>query len=158
MSNREVSKDLVFNFFMCFSKFEFALKTAGFAKGNEKQVSPDWDNFSKSIKDKFDKAANANLSKAIDYFLLNPPWKQVFIHGRMYWDTSVPGNRLTEIEKVLLLIRRVRNNLFHGGKFNFEIHEDKERTIYLLNYSLVVLEGCLALSPDVKYNFEKATI
>ncbi len=154
----DISKDLLFDFFLCFSKFEFALKTSGFAIGNEKKVSPNWDGFASSIKDSFDKSKSRNLSTAIDYFLNHPPWKQVLIDGAMHWDASVPDNGLSDIEKVLLLIRRVRNNLFHGGKFNFDIHEDKERTISLLKYSLVILEACIPLSSGVADNYGKAKI
>lgn len=158
MKNTEVPKDLLFDFFLSFSKFEFALKTAKFAVGNEKKVSPDWDSFAASVKNTFDKTQNKNLGDAIDYFLNKPPWKQVLINGAMSWDASIPNNGISEIEKVLLLIRRVRNNLFHGGKFNFNIHKDKERTITLLKSSLVILNACLPLAPDVEYNYKKATI
>jgi len=158
MKSTEVSKNLLFDFFLSFSKFEFALKTAGFATGNEKKVSPDWVSFAASLKNTFDKTQNKNLTDSIDYFLNNPPWKQVLINGAMHWDASVPNNGISEIEKVLLLIRRVRNNLFHGGKFNFDIHKDKERTITLLKSSLVILNACLPLAPNVEYNYKKATI
>lgn len=154
----KVSDSLLFEFFMNFSKFEFALKTASFAMGDDKRVSPNWDKFSQSIKGKFDKTKSLDLQQAVEFFLLNPPWKQVFIDGALYWDASVPNNGLAEIEKVLLLIRRVRNNLFHGGKFNFEVHEDTARTVNLLSYSIVILKACLDLSPDVKYNYDNAKI
>jgi hypothetical protein len=158
VSENMVSDKLLFEFFMNFAKFEFALKTAGFAIGNEKKVSPNWDKFTQSIEDSFDKSINPDLGAAVDFFLLNPPWKQVIVDGSMYWDASVPNNGLSEIEKVLLLIRRVRNNLFHGGKFNFDVHENTARTTHLLEYSIIILMACLGLSPDVKYNFDNAKI
>lgn len=158
IENTKVSKDLLFEFFINFAKFEFALKTSGFAKGNERGASPHWDKYAQSIKEIFDKTKNDNLLEAIDFFLINPPWKQVLINGAMDWDASLPENVLSEIEKVLILIRRVRNNLFHGGKFNFDIPGDKERTINLLSYSIAILKECLQLSPDVKYNFDHAKI
>ncbi len=154
----KVPKELLFDFFISFAKFEFALKTSGFSNGNEKSVSPNWDGFASSIKDTFDKSIHEELSKAVDFFIINPPWKQILIDNSMYWDASVPNNGLKEIQRVLLLIRRVRNNLFHGGKFNFDIHEDTERTINLLKYSLVILKACLPLDPGVQDNYEKATI
>ena len=76
----------------------------------------------------------------------------------MAWDSSSPNNRMSEVEKLLLLIRRVRNNLFHGGKFDIEVHEKRERTTKLLKYGLIILEQCLNTNQDVKYNFEHATI
>jgi hypothetical protein len=156
--NIRIPKDLVFNFFLCFAKFEFALKTAGFSKGNGKRVSPGWDAFAKAIATSFDKKTNKNLEEAVDYFMLTPPWKQVLIDGGMAWDSSMPNNGLSEIEKVLLLVRRVRNNLFHGGKFNIEVHEKKERTERLLKSSLIILKACLELDEGVQNNFQQATI
>ena len=105
--NIRIPKDLVFNFFISFARFEFALKTAGFSKGNGKRVSPDWDVFAKAIATSFDKKTNKKLEEAVDYYMLNPPWKQVLIDGGMAWDSSMPNNGLSEIEKVLLLVRRV---------------------------------------------------
>ncbi|MBW2741603.1 MAG: hypothetical protein JRE64_22795 [Deltaproteobacteria bacterium] len=154
--NIRIPKDLVFNFFISFAKFEFALKMAGFSKGNGKRVSPDWDVFAKATS--FDKKTNKKLEEAVDYFMLNPPWKQVLIDGGMAWDSSMPNNGLSEIEKVLLLVRRVRNNLFHGGKFNIEVHEKKERTEKLLQSSLIILKACLALDEGIQNNFQQATI
>jgi hypothetical protein len=155
-----VPKDLVFTFFLCFAKFEFALKTAGFFKGNQKSVSPDWDRFADSIKNSFNKKIGPRLEEAVDYYLLNPPWKQVLknVNGDMAWDTSMPNDRLSEIEKILKLVRRVRNNLFHGGKFNIEVHQKRKRTEKLLRYGLVILEACLQLDEGVQYNFEHGTI
>ena len=157
-TDNKVSDELLLAFFINFSKFEFALKTAGFAVGNEKKVSPNWDKYAQSIKTDFDKTKNADLLEAIEYFLKKPPWKQILIDGAMSWDESVPNNGLTEIEQVVLLIRRVRNNLFHGGKFAFDNLKNTERTINLLSYSIVILRACLELSPDVKYNYDNAAI
>ena len=158
LKNINVQKDLLFRFFIFFAKFEFSLKVSGFAIGDIQRVSPDWDNYAQSIKDSFDKTVNKGLAEAVDYFLLNPPWRQVLIDGGVAWDSIAPDSSLSEIERVLLLIRRVRNNLFHGGKFNNEVFESKERTERLLNSSLIVLETCLDLIPTVKNNFENATI
>lgn len=156
--NINVQKDLLFTFFICFAKFEFSLKVSGFAKGDIHRVSPDWDKYAHSIKKSFDKTVNKSLAEAVDYFLLNPPWRQILIDGEVAWDSIAPNSTLSEIERVLLLIRRERNNLFHGGKFNNEVFESKDRTEHLLNSSLIVLEACLDLIPTVKNNFESATI
>jgi len=58
----------------------------------------------------------------------------------------------------LRMVRSIRNNLFHGGKYNIEVHEDTDRTEHLLRSSLVVLEECLELSPEVRLHFEEASI
>jgi hypothetical protein len=40
-----IDKGLVLEFFGVFSRFEYALKRAGFATGNERRVGPDWECF-----------------------------------------------------------------------------------------------------------------
>lgn len=44
-------------------------------------------------------------------------------------------------KKILILIRRVRNNLFHGGKFNGEWFEP-ERSEALMRNALIILRAC----------------
>ena len=149
----------MFNFFISFAKFEFALKTSGFAIGGLNQVKPDWDSYANSIKDIFNKNKSQKLFEAVDYFLLNPPWKQVLMSdGSLAWNSIAPNDNKSEIEKVILLIRRVRNNLFHGGKFSNQVFEDNTRAERLLESSLTILEECLCLSPDLMQRFNEATI
>ncbi|MBK0795138.1 hypothetical protein GZV14_28120, partial [Escherichia coli O25b:H4-ST131] len=54
----------------------------------------------------------------------------------LVWDDSLPQEK--DLAKFLfLLIRRVRNNLFHGGKFNGKWFEP-ERSEALLQHGLVI--------------------
>ena len=156
--NTKVPVELLLIFFLTFSRFEFALKNSAFVKGNEREAKPDWDDFAASLSNAFDKTHSPELTKAVNYFLENPPNKQVLRNGQIMWDTALPYYGLSEIEKVLILIRRVRNNLFHGGKYDLETHEHAERTTFLLKYSLTILEACLALSPKVNDSFNQAKI
>ena len=159
LNNIRISKELLLKFFICFSRFEFALKTSGFALGNLRHVKPDWDGYTKSIKDIFDKNKSQILFEAVDYFRLIPPWKQILMpDGTIGWDSSAPNDDKSEIEKIIILIRRVRNNLFHGGKFSNEVFENKERTELLLERSLIILEECLIITPHVMRQFNEATI
>ena len=51
------------------------------------------------------------------YILENPPMKQVLNErGKVIWK-EVPNNDKT-VEALFGHIRRIRNNLFHGAKFN----------------------------------------
>jgi hypothetical protein len=47
---------------------------------------------------------------------------------------------MTRIELILLWVRRVRNNLFHGGKFNGHWFQP-ERSEQLITASLVVIHA-----------------
>ena len=65
--------------------------------------------------------------------------KQVLKQRALMWEANVPNGGLTETEKVLRLVRRVRNNLFHGGKHNAGLFENTDRSIRLLTNSIVVI-------------------
>jgi hypothetical protein len=154
----QIDRNLLLKFFVVFSKFELALKNSTFVVGNDRRADPNWDCFGRSLRHAFRTNWNPALAEACDCLLLNPPMKQVVLDKRLAWSTVGPDQRLSDIEQLLLLIRHVRNNLFHGGKFNTEVFEDTERQGRLLESSLVVLAECLRLSPQVKSMFDAATI
>jgi hypothetical protein len=164
-------RDLLLTFFLTFSRFEYALKTGGFfKKPNETRydartpppAEPDWDSFAGTLRTIFSAQKSQDLAHACDYLLSSPPNKQVVIRDAsgftIGWETPVRSNHETDIEFMLRMVRSIRNNLFHGGKYSIEVHEDTARTEHLLNSSLVVLEQCLVLSPDVKRYFDEAII
>lgn len=161
-----VDQELLLEFFLNFSCFEFALKLTGYSKPIRTRrreplappVSPDWKKYADSIKDKFDKTINDDLHQASNYLLDDPPREQVLLPNGPSWNTKVPKEDLAEIKRLLILVRRIRNNLFHGGKFDIAPHEQPERTERLLRSSLSILDQCLKLSPDVKEVFDNAII
>lgn len=81
-----------------------------------------------------------------------PPKKQVARAGRLYWEDA-PATQGSDTERLLVHVRRVRNNLFHGGKFS-ETWPYPERSGKLVGASLVVLQACLALSDRVRAAYE----
>ena len=84
--------------------------------------------------------------------------KQVLRQNTLMWEANVPNGNLSDIEVLLLLIRRIRNNLFHGGKHNFDMFENTERTTRLLKSSLIVIQECLLLAPHAKTTYDGASI
>ena len=145
-------------FFLVFSRAEYALKNAGFARGDDNWVTPDWDGFAESLRDRFQKNRSNELRQATEYILNNPPMKQVFRQNSLMWETNLPNGNLSDIEKLIRLVRRIRNNLFHGGKHNVALFEDAERSTHLLTSSLVIIHECLSLTPQVKMIYDEAII
>jgi hypothetical protein len=161
MCNREnirIDPNLLLEFFLTFARTEFALKNSGFVKGDNTKASPDWDSFAASIKDKFYKGENDNLERAVNYIMDNPPMRQILRLNGLMWEANFPNGNLSEIEILLILIRRIRNNLFHGGKHNFDLFEDTERTTRLLKSSLIIIQECLLLAPNVKITYDEAVL
>lgn len=136
--------------FTTFARFEYALKAAGYHKGDGRAES-NWRAFAERIPALFDDPQDASLREAVDYILTHPPKRQVIIGGNLAWSDNPPQTDLRS-DLVLLYVRRVRNNLFHGGKFNGRWFEP-DRSDLLLRHSLTILHACLDASPDVNEAF-----
>jgi hypothetical protein len=143
--------ELFLKLFKMFARFEYALKAAGYHEGNG-EANPNWRKFAESIPDVFDNPSTTELQTAINYLEQHPPKKQVVKDNVLEWKVSVPSTNLKS-DLILLYVRRVRNNLFHGGKFNDRWFAP-ERSQELLCHSLTVLQACLDASPEVKKAYE----
>ena len=162
----EADKDLLLNFILTFSCFEFALKSSGLYKPPGRnddpntgyRAEPDWDSFARSLRGRFQTASSPHLAIACEYLLMNPPWREVVANGVLMWDAAAVSDTLSDVEKLIWYIRRIRNNLFHGGKFSTLPVSDRRRNSELMEYSLVVLRECLRLSNPVRAEYEAATL
>jgi hypothetical protein len=145
-----INAELVGGFFMYFSRFEYALKAAGFAKGTEKRAEPDWDSFADSLEGKLAAVRDEEFQDAVRYMSSQPPERQILVDKVIRWKDSTRDPTHSE-EKWLLvgLVKTTRNNLFHGGKFPPEPARDNR----LLRACLTVLRQAMKLSPDVEYMF-----
>lgn len=68
-------------------------------------------------------------------------------NGLIAWDDSRPQTD-SRADELLIYVRRVRNNLFHGGKFNGHWFEP-ERSEPLLRYSIAILDACIREIPEI---------
>ncbi|UPT68030.1 MAG: hypothetical protein M0D57_05040 [Sphingobacteriales bacterium JAD_PAG50586_3] len=108
-------KQLPYVFFITFSRFEFALKNCKYCKiGN---ADADWNKFAGELKLIFDETKNEELDKAVEYIKNHPPQKQVYDAKALGWKATIKDAHLSLVEWLLLMIRRIRNNLFHGGQY-----------------------------------------
>lgn len=136
---------LVINYFVVFSRFEFALKAAGFATGNDR-AEVDWAGFAHALGDYFDFERTEEVKQAVE-FIENDPPKQLVRHdaGLVWVDYPYPNGK-PRLRALLLNICMIRNNLFHGGKFQTGIDATPERNTDLLYSALVILDECLTVS------------
>jgi hypothetical protein len=144
-------QQLAVDFFIVFSRFEYALKRGGYLRNGK--AEPDWQRFSERNADAFDPNAGHDLREAFDYLMDHPPDKQVVdVGGQLAWKSgSLEGE--SDIGKAVHAIKRVRNNLFHGGKFPSGPVSDCARDHDLLRHSLRVLETAMELDERVKHAF-----
>ena len=142
----DFDRELAFKFFFIFSMFEHALKETGFRQvAPNGDVNPDWDTFARSISVRFNASETPEINTAVNYFLNNPPMKQVFKNNRLDFEPTMRQN-ISDTEWLSILIRRVRNNLFHGGKANYQRHRDT----LLIQFAIIILEYWVVLDQNVE--------
>jgi hypothetical protein len=141
--------NLACEFLGVFARSEYALKASGFARGDEKQAETDWDTFAQAIADDFDLSKDPNLRRAVDYLLTKPPQKLILKNQTLEFFDAPPDKNQRKGQQTLLMVRRVRNNLFHGGKFLPVPAGDPDRDKLLVEHSLTVLRACIPLHNKV---------
>jgi len=154
--------EIVCQFFVTFSRFEYALKRAGFVKGDSyDNALPDWDRFARERLDgRIADITDTEFTKASSYLLQEPPLRQTFVKSNksMQWRANSKRSSEGEGEYLLRLVKDVRNNLFHGGKYPLPdgpVNDQALRNSQLLQACLTVLEKCRSLDAKVKRFFEE---
>ena len=139
--------DLASKLFHVFSRTEYALKASGFNNGDG-EAQANWRNFASAVEAVVANPSTPALQEAIDFYFNAPPKKQVIVGGVIQWQVSDPQTD-SRADKLLIYVRRVRNNLFHGGKFNGHWFEP-ERSEPLLRHGLTILTACVESVPSVQ--------
>lgn len=146
-----VDKDLVLEFLVAVSRMEYALKRAGFAKSRQDGfISICWKDFAKKIEKNFDATRSTQLLEAVEHLKTKSPKLQVISNKTLDWQPIKPKHEESELQFALRLVRTVRNNLFHGGKYPMDVVRDPK----LLKSCIVVLSECRKLNDTVKKEFE----
>jgi hypothetical protein len=149
--------DHVLSFFKTFSRFEFTLKESAYLKQNgNRNALPDWDKFVKDNKDKYKPSANAQ--NAVDALLSAPPNRQKVIEseeGKLStcWEPMTFNENTPVLKKLTDIILCIRNNLFHGGKYGHKSWDDKNRTTFLLDNSIIAIKDLLNIDEQLSVHF-----
>ncbi len=155
LNSLNLDKDLLLEFFIVFSRFEYSLKRAGFLKSDNGNAEPNHDGFGSNYNIQFTDliTRNPELKTAVDYFFENPPKKQWLNEGVLSWIDQNQSQLAKNLPNLLVLVRTVRNNLFHGGKYPEGPEENSERNEILLKHSLTVIYICLGLDTNLNSFF-----
>jgi hypothetical protein len=130
---------LAFKFFKLFARYESSLKERGFFVVNRGQVVVDWDRFANEEIGNGFLSELGNAKAASEYILENPPKKQsVNEFNEIEWVVVSNNERCVQI--LFAHICRIRNNLYHGAKFNGSWF-NPERSNMLLSNALLILEN-----------------
>lgn len=141
----------VFVMFSMFSRWEYALKRIPkYTYVFGKDLRADWKAFGKLNNDTFVSGRNHENSVAVNFFLANPPKIQVLNDGCLGWSNAKTYDASEPLLEWLLdCVKRVRNNLFHGGKFPSSPISDPSRDLNLIMHSIEILESCFLIDEEV---------
>jgi hypothetical protein len=134
--------ELTVEFLGTFARFEYALKRAGYIQGDERRVNADWDRLGRELA-ALDATALLPVIACCKYLQSHPPMKQVLEQRLLVWKVRLPAG--SQIEDVLLSIRTVRNNVFHGGKFPDGPVAEPLRDERLIRDCLAAIDALLSL-------------
>ena len=149
----EIDPRLVCQFFGAFARFEYAMKAIGYCqKGHRGRAEPNWVELKTDLAEKLVPSLNASERDLIGYMLANPPQVQKYVEKQaVFKDEDLRGD--SDGAKAIEAAKRVRNNLFHGGKHT--PHSEPDRDTRLIEAAMTVLRACLSIHPALNAEFEQ---
>lgn len=134
-------RSLAIIFFLFFSRFEYALKRAGYVATGE-EAKPDWTRYALKHARLLISCNNPRFINAVDLIRNFSPKKQKNSDGRLTWESD-HFSQPFDCARLVTLTCRIRNNLFHGGKFPEGPENDISRDRDLVSAGLTVLQTFL---------------
>lgn len=136
--------------FHTFARLEDAMKISGFERlHQDKRADTDWGKLAREVGEVLmNHALSEDGQKAISYLLAEPPKRELIGEAGPEWEVDEvkaanPG------EQAILHVRRVRNNLIHGGKAIYRPNRDHA----LLTAALWVIEESLLAHSSLRAAF-----
>jgi hypothetical protein len=142
----------IVDFIVTFSRLEYALKASGEFLKKTKDAEADWTAFAGNIESNINNSINCEFKKSMEYILNNPPRKQINENGVIKWKRVDPSQR-NKTKNLIMYICRIRNNLFHGGKFVGGDLEEFDRDFSLVKSALLILKEIVNFNEKVKNAF-----
>lgn len=133
-----------------FLRFEFALKESGFGPETGDALV-EWHRVGQALGQDFFEHVRASEKAAT--VVNQPPKKQVTHNHQLKWRTQNPPRNVHDL---LLAVRRVRNNLFHGGKSGDPEYDagNPSRSTTLIREAQWIVEQAILRIDEVKIHFE----
>ncbi len=132
-------------FFTLFARFEYAMKASGIRKASKSgAVEAAWTQLAEDIGTDLMAMPDKSVQEACAYLLKEPPKRHDLEGDRLVW-SAVPASQGSDAKDLFVYICRVRNSLFHGGKFRGQYLTDPERSSQLIKSSTTILGAVLQL-------------
>lgn len=148
----EIDGTLVSEFFAVFARFEYAMKASHYCRSDGwNNAVPDWRALKQDLGPALENRPNEDLTRAMAFLLDAPPLVQKCVGGTPDFQ-EVPLAGCSNGAKALEAAKRVRNNLFHGGKHT--PHSPPARDTELIEAALCVLQHCLEVDEYLAGEYE----
>lgn len=130
-------KDVSFEYFYWFSRYEYSLKANGFLKNTEVRsaAEPGWQRFIDAYCDSYQPSDEAK-----QLMVLHPKKQIVGLNQELEWKNVGIEDCKSDLCVVVRMLKVIRNNLFHGGKHGDVDMDNKERNVELLSLGKLVLD------------------
>ncbi|TPP06966.1 hypothetical protein [Rhizobium glycinendophyticum] len=146
IGNLHIRENDAFAFFAIYARYEYAAKVCQLVhKGPDRRdltVNPQL--VADKAREEFWRRVEKTpqLAEAVDYYIRNPPKKQVWDGTSGAW--TEPDYQGADKLKILLLqLGQARNNLFHGGKGWKPDTPECDRDNDLIRHGLIILEAVI---------------
>ena len=148
----QIEPALVCEFFAAFTRFEYAMKASRFCRGDRwNNAIPDWGSLKQEMGGQLEGLPDEDIKSALIYLVREPPMIQKLIDGHAVFRHE-PLSGPSPGAQALEAVKRVRNNLFHGGKHT--PHSPPERDKKLICAALTVLYRCLKINEQLSAEYE----
>lgn len=143
----QIDRALVSEFFAVFARFEYAMKASHYCAADRwNNAIPNWRALKQDLAPALEQAPCDDLRSAMAFLINAPPLVQKWVDGHPQFQ-EVPLAENSDGANALEAAKRVRNNLFHGGKHT--PHSPPDRDAQLVKAALCVLQHCLKLNQDL---------
>lgn len=140
---------LALDFLAMFSRFEYALKVTKFRQPQNGEAKADWKTFAEAVSQTFNPNSSPRIDAAFRYLINHPPNYLRNREKTISW-TAMEPTGTSEADTILWIIRQVRNNLFHGGKFAQDWNASPARDTRLICTSIILMEELISLDRQVE--------
>jgi hypothetical protein len=141
---------LYIEFFVVFSRFEYALKRDGHVHENG---NINWDQAANKFEAAYSEAAKEFSTRA-SYLHGHPPQKMILTTAGVAW-RALDTSTISETRRALLFLGTIRNNLFHGGKWPDGPKYGVERDHRLVEDALKIITFFLSTDSNLRNIFEE---
>lgn len=161
--NRVLDRDVLLDFFLTFARYEFALKTGGFAKcgttrGVAHEAQADWEAFAGYLSRTFPSSIDPSVRAACEQLIESPSWELVILNGGVMWQQQPRPTAGDLAADTLSAVRRLRNNLFHGNEASAVHGYVASHVEQLLRDAVRVLHASASLVPSVQVAYGSADL